>query len=463
MRPRTGERPAAGEQESHPRRELPAHAFVDTMRAVADVTGIAVAGIDMNAVYRCAAAAEAHRHPGGQVTVGNMDFDVARSRDTCAYAMPGSLRGSDLDERRAASDLLGCAMLQPAGRRDGDNEAPPAEPRRHVYPFAVNRARARNGNRHTIAAGGRDPHRQARVADVHFLARPYREPPGDDVRVRRNAWARGPDVLDGYRGNIPARDPTRDVRIRWRRDGADGPIPTRAWITTSRGPNCDADHSARAVAARADRIAHVRPEPLATHELHERAEASAGMRARPLILRARRYAVHADGTEHDACERATKANARLHTAGRTRARIVAGPLAVRAGADRADTGANPELPHRARATAETHHLLRAGIDAHDEPATPWRDRPRAPGEAGPARTCETTASTRTAATSAATDAGRIEAGTWRVPPVGGGRRCHRARTTPRRESRRRHPAGRCVPPGHMFRRHVVRQQVRQEE
>lgn len=268
-------------------------------------------GIDVNAVYGSAAAAEAHRHPGGQVTVGNTDFDFAR--------------------------------------------------------------------------------------------------------VRRNARARGPDpdVPDGFRGNVLARDPTRDMRIQWRRDGADGPIPARAWITASRGPSCDtavthhvdadvhtrarvrtdtrpaphppeddaartdpgaphgdADHPVRAVDARVDRIARIRFEPLATHELHERAEASAGMRARPLaeplISKTRRYAVHADGTEHDACERVVEANARLHATGRTPARIVAGIRAVR------------------------------------------------------------------------------------------------ARTTPRGESRRRHPAGRCVPPGHMFRRHVVRQQVRQE-
>ncbi|GCE01535.1 MobF family relaxase [Embleya hyalina] len=241
---------------------------------------------------------------------------------------------------------------------------------------------------------------------------------GDVVRVRRNTWSRGagPDVLNGYRGIVLAQD-ERGVRIEWRRDGADGPVLSRAWIAPARiargdlshgyamtiaaaqgltcdravtygvdadahtlypgitrarertdtwlaltpleddttrarlgAPRGDAERLVRAVDACVDRIAHDRPDTLATHELQEpaapapapavdrlararatlarlaadreRADLLAAMRTRPfgrratdvLIPHAQQHEARAARTEHDAHERVLAADAGLRTA-----------------------------------------------------------------------------------------------------------------------------------------------------
>ncbi|MYW05521.1 relaxase domain-containing protein [Streptomyces sp. SID3343] len=188
------------------------------------------AGLDLDVVYGADRVATAMQWASAKVTIGNMGFDVtlecpktlsvvagtaptalgkalrdtymeaaresvAYLEDTCGYAMAGHHGDGQRAERRDTSGLLGWAMLHQAARPvpdapaadapvDGDradedgavdeDQQPrhsPGDPHLHVHLTLVNMAHADDGKWRTIAAGGRDLHRHARVADAYNEAR----------------------------------------------------------------------------------------------------------------------------------------------------------------------------------------------------------------------------------------------------------------------------------------------------
>lgn len=177
----------------------------DAHRApVLDLIGIAEAvGLDPRAVYGTTAVDQALQFADHRVRVGNRGYDltldlpksvsvlyalagpelaaaiedeylaavretVAMVEDVAGYALGGHHGGGKRAERLDTSGMLGWVMLHRSARPlDSD----PGDPHLHAHVTIINMVRAEDGVWRTVAAGGRDLLRHARVADALVEAR----------------------------------------------------------------------------------------------------------------------------------------------------------------------------------------------------------------------------------------------------------------------------------------------------
>ena len=163
----------------------------------------AAAGVDVEALYEAEHLAEARKHAGARVRVGNRGYDlvldlsksytalvglaspevaaelralylqaaretVAAMEDWAVYSMAGHHGDGQRAERVATHGALGWMTVHESAR-PVDGEV--GDPHLHVHVTLANMALGADGQWRTIGAGGRDIHRHAHAADSLVKAR----------------------------------------------------------------------------------------------------------------------------------------------------------------------------------------------------------------------------------------------------------------------------------------------------